>query len=176
MVGQLAVCVHVIDGPVEEALDLIGMQVDRDDAIGAGGLEQVCDQASGDRLASAVLLVLAGVRVEREHCSDALCRSTLESVDHDELLHHPRVQRCRMTLQDKRVGAANGLFESNEDLAVREVARGLRGDADVEFLRHLLRQLGMCATREQHQVLLVVDPIRSHWFMPSFCTCRSIWW
>ena len=55
---------QVVDRAVEEALDLRGVQVDRHDPVGARGLEQVGDEAGGDRLAAAALLVLAGVRVE----------------------------------------------------------------------------------------------------------------
>ena len=52
---------QVVDRAVEEALDLRGVQVDGHEPVGAGGLEQVGDQAGGDRLAAAVLLVLPGV-------------------------------------------------------------------------------------------------------------------
>ena len=56
---------EVIDRPVEEALDLAGVEVDRDHPLGAGGLEHVGDQAGRDRLAALGLAVLAGVAVER---------------------------------------------------------------------------------------------------------------
>ena len=55
---------QVVDRTVEEALDLVGVQVDGDQPVGAGGLEQVGHQPRRDRLAAAVLLVLAGVAVE----------------------------------------------------------------------------------------------------------------
>ncbi len=60
--GQQVLRPHVVDRAVEEALDLVGVQVDGEDPVGAGGLEQVGDQPCRDRLAAAVLLVLAGVR------------------------------------------------------------------------------------------------------------------
>src|SRR6516225_4156449 len=43
--GQQVLPAHVVDGPVEETLDLIGVQVDGDDPLGARRLEQVGDQA-----------------------------------------------------------------------------------------------------------------------------------
>ena len=67
-----------------------------------------------------------------------------------------------MGLQDERVAAAHRLVEADEDLAVGEVARGLRGDGDVEFLGDLLGQLGVRATREEHQILAVVGPVGAH--------------
>ena len=43
---------EVVDGPVEEALDLGGVQVHRHQPVGAGGLEQVGDEPRRDRLAA----------------------------------------------------------------------------------------------------------------------------
>src|SRR5665647_2845548 len=78
---------QVVDRPVEEALGLRCVQVDAHQAVGAGRLEQVGHQPGRDRLAATVLLVLAGIPVEREHHRDGLGRRPLERVDHDQLLH-----------------------------------------------------------------------------------------
>ena len=72
VVGQDRQRHQVVDRAVEEALDLVGVQVDGDQPVGAGGLEQVGHQPRRDRLAAAVLLVLAGVAVERHHDGDPL--------------------------------------------------------------------------------------------------------
>ena len=56
---------EVVHREVEEALDLAGVQVDGDDAVGAGDGEHVGDEARGDRLATLGLPVLARVPVER---------------------------------------------------------------------------------------------------------------
>ena len=53
-------------------------------------------------------------------------------------------------------------MEAHEDLAVGEVARGLRGDVHVEFFGYLLGQLRMRAAREEHQILAVVGPVVAH--------------
>ncbi len=67
-----------------------------------------------------------------------------------------------MDLQDERVAAADRFVEADEDLAVGEVACGLRGDRDVELLGDLLGQFGVRATREEHQILAVVGPLGAH--------------
>ena len=167
---ELDLRVHVVDRAVEEALDLIGVQIHGDDAVGTRGLEQVGDQAGGDGLASAMLLVLAGIGIKRKHGSDPLRGATLQRVDHDQLFHQPLIQRCREALQDKGVRAAHRLLEADEDLTVGEFASRLRCDRDVEFLRDLLGQLGVSAPREQHQILLVVGGERGHSVLPSFCS------
>ena len=54
---------HVVDRDREEALDLPRVQVHRQDAVGAGELKHVGDEARGDRLARLGLAVLTCVRV-----------------------------------------------------------------------------------------------------------------
>ena len=54
---------HVVDRDLEEALHLAGVEVHRQHAVDAGGLEHVGDELGRDRLARARLLVLADVEV-----------------------------------------------------------------------------------------------------------------
>ena len=114
---------EVVDRTVEEALDLGGVQVDGHQPVGARGLEQVGDEPGRDRLTAAVLLVLAGVAVERHDHGDPLGRRPLERVDHEQLLHDPLVDRRGVALQHEGVAAAHRLLEAHEDLAVGEVER-----------------------------------------------------
>lgn len=46
---------EVVDRTIKEALGLGSMQIDRHDAVGAGGFEQIEDQTAGDGFAAAVL-------------------------------------------------------------------------------------------------------------------------
>src|SRR3546814_7849556 len=64
---------QVVVRDVEEALDLVGMQVQRQHAVGAGGSDQVGDQLGRDRRARAGLAVLAGIAEigrSEEHTSE----------------------------------------------------------------------------------------------------------
>lgn len=79
--------VQVVDGDVEEALDLAGVQVHGDDVVAASGLEHVRHQLGGDRSTTLVLLILAGVREVGDDGCDAAGRGGLASVDHDKELH-----------------------------------------------------------------------------------------
>jgi hypothetical protein len=65
----------MIDRNVEEALDLLAVQIHREHAIGAGGHEQVGDELRGDGHARLVLAILAGVAVERHDGRDALAEA-----------------------------------------------------------------------------------------------------
>lgn len=53
--------VEIVHGDIEEALDLRGMQIHRDDVVAARRLEHVCHEFCCDGGARLVLLVLSGV-------------------------------------------------------------------------------------------------------------------
>jgi hypothetical protein len=79
--------VEVVDGDVEEALDLGGVQVHGDDVVAAGGLEHVGNELGGDGRAGLVLLVLAGVEEVGDDGGDSAGRGGFAGVDHDQQLH-----------------------------------------------------------------------------------------
>src|SRR5437870_2192242 len=65
---------NLVDRDVKKALDLAGVQVDREHAVGAGGPDQVGDQLGGDRHPGLVLLVRPPVPVIGDHGGDATGR------------------------------------------------------------------------------------------------------
>ena len=79
--------VQVIDRHVEEALNLRGVQVHGQHAVGAGARDEVGHQLGGDRHAALVLAVLPGIAEVRHHRRDAVGAGPLEAVDHDQQLH-----------------------------------------------------------------------------------------
>ena len=115
---------QVVPRAVEEALLLRGVQVDAHDAIRTRRLVQVGHEPGGDGLAPQVLLVLAGVGVEGRDHGDALGGGSLESIDHDELLHEPVVDAIAVGLHDEDVAAAHRLVEADVGLPVGEVVGG----------------------------------------------------
>ena len=148
VVGEDRHGVHVIHRAVEEALNLVGVEVDSNDAVGTCDLEEVGDEASGDGLAAAVLLVLASVGVEGHDRGDALCRATLQRIDHDELFHDVFVHGLRVGLDYECIRASDGFFEADEDLTVGEVTCGRGGELDTELLGHCFAEGGVAAARE----------------------------
>src|SRR6185369_17787787 len=95
--------VDVVDGNVEEALDLVGMQVHGQHAIHADGFEHVGHDLGADRHAGgARAAVLARVAEVGNHRGDAPGRCALEGIDHDEELHQVLVRgRCTGGLDDE---------------------------------------------------------------------------
>jgi hypothetical protein len=145
---------QVVHRAVEEALDLRRVQVDADEPVGTGRLEHVREQPGADRLAAAVLLVLTGVPVERQHDRDPLGGGALERVHHEHLLHDPLVDGLGVALDDEGVATAYGLLEPHVDLAVGEVVGRGGHQSDAQPVDHLLGEGLVRTTREDHEVLL----------------------
>ena len=93
---------HVVDRDAEEALHLTGVQIHREHAVDARGLEHVRHQARRDRLARRRLLVLTRVREPRHDGGDALGRGQARRVDHDQQLHQVVVAGPRAGLDRGR--------------------------------------------------------------------------
>ena len=162
VVRQDGLGVHVVHRTVEEALNLIRVQVHRDDAVRAGCLQEICDQAGGDGLAAQVLFILTRIWVERQDRGNALGGTTLQRIDHDELFHQPLIKRLGMRLHDEAVSTAHGLFEADEDLTIGEVPGGGRNQISLEFLCHCLCQFWVCAPRKELHVLATTSYLASH--------------
>jgi hypothetical protein len=136
-------CGHVVDGNSEEALDLAGVEIHRQDPVGAGGLEQISDQPSSDGLAWLRLPVLARIGKERDHGRDALRRAELRSLDQLQQLHQVLVDRVATGLDDEEVGAADRLVVAAVGLAVREALEGHLAELDTKLVGDRVRKLGM---------------------------------
>jgi hypothetical protein len=81
--------VQVINWHIEEALDLRGVQVHRDDMVTAGRLQHIGNKFCRDGSPALVLLILSRVGEVRYHSCDAARTGCLARVDHDEELHEP---------------------------------------------------------------------------------------
>src|SRR5699024_8208545 len=145
---------EVVDRTVEVPLDLRGVEINGDDPVGTGGLVQVGDEASGDGLASAVLLVLPCVREEGSDDGDPLGRGALEGVDHDQLLHQPLVDRRAVRLEDEDVAAADRLGVPDVDLPVGEVVDIGGEELRPQILRDLFGEFGVRPTADQDELLI----------------------
>ena len=113
----------MVEGRVEEPLDLSRVQVDADHTVGPRRGEHVRHQLGRDRLAPGRLAVLARVPVVRAHRGDALGRRPLGRVDHDQLLHERVVHGAGVGLDDEDVAAADGDVVLAVDLPVGELAQ-----------------------------------------------------
>ncbi len=112
--------IEVIHRNVEKSLNLLGVQVESEDAVCACGGEQVRHEFACYRDARAVFAVLARVAEERDNRRDSLRGGAAHCVDHDEQFHQVIVcgPACRLYRED--VATANILLDLDEGLAVGE--------------------------------------------------------
>ena len=113
---------EVVRRNVEEALDLSGVKIDREHAVGACFGDQIGDQLGRNRRAGSRLAVLTGVAEIGHNRSDPARRGAFERVDADQQLHEIVVRRIAGRLDDEDVFAANILMNFDEDLFVGEAA------------------------------------------------------
>ena len=128
---------EVVDGDVEEALDLRGVEVDEESAVGAGGDEQVGDELGGDGDAGTVFAILARIAVVGNDGGDAAGRGAAERVLHDEQLHEVLVSRIAGGLDEEDVGAADVFEQLEVNLAIREALELGLADRHAEELADL---------------------------------------
>jgi hypothetical protein len=134
---------------VEEALDLAGMEVDREDAVGAGDGDEVGDQLGRDRRARPGLPVLPGIAEIGHHRRDPLRRGAAERVDADQQLHQIVIGRIGGRLDHEHVLAADILVDLDEHLLVGEAAHAGVGDRHFEIGRDVADQRQVRIARHQ---------------------------
>jgi hypothetical protein len=89
---------EVVDGALEEALHLGGVEVDGHDVVNAGNVEEVRNHAGRDGAAVLLLLGLARVREVGHDGRHRLGRAALAGRDHDQQLHDRVVDSGRLAI------------------------------------------------------------------------------
>ena len=110
----------IVEGNVEETLNLPGMEVEGEDAVGPGGGDEVGHQLGRNRRARTGLAVLPSIAVVGDHRGDAPGRGAAQSVDDHKQFHHMVVGRGRGRLDDETVLAADVLENLDEHFLVGE--------------------------------------------------------
>ena len=111
---------QMIDRNIEEALNLRGVEIDEEGAIGAGGRQKIRDELRTDGNAGPVFAVLPGVAVVGHHNGDARGGRPLERVHHDQELYQMLVNREACGLDQKNIRTAHIFQKLEENLTVGE--------------------------------------------------------
>ena len=154
---------HVIDRLLEEALDLAGMEIHRQNAVGAGDLEHPRHEPRGNRLARLGLLVLARIPEPRGDGDHPVRGGADGGVDHHQQFHQRIVGGdagrgvAARGLHDEHIRATNRLVVAAVDLPVGEGLHGDGAQIDAQLAGDVVGQLRIGAAGEEHQPLAVVD-------------------
>ena len=77
----------MVNWNIEETLDLVSVEVHSNQTVDTSYAQQVSYQLSADRYTWLILSVLPCPPEVRDACDDALCRSALSSVNHQQEFH-----------------------------------------------------------------------------------------
>ena len=139
--------IQVIDGHVEEPLQLVRMKIEAQHAIGTGGLDEVGHELGANRDARLILTILPGVSRVGEHGGHAGGRGTARCVDEQQQLEHIFARRIR-GLDHVHVRPTDVLVDAHEHLPVSETRTGHFTQLGAERLRDLFRQRHIRRARE----------------------------
>lgn len=147
--------VDVIHRDVEEALDLVGVQVDGQHAVDTGRSQHVGDQFGGDRHTRGTrTAILAGVAEVRDGGGDTTGGGALERVGHGQDFHQIVVGRVAGGLQDEHVATAHVFEQLHCHLAIAELAHVGAAERDVQMLDHVLGEFRVSGPGENHQTVV----------------------
>ena len=118
-VKEVVAGIEVIHGHVEEALDLVCVEVAGHDGVCAGNLEHVCHKLCADGGTGLVLAVLACPAIIRNHCNNSVGGCPFGGIYGQEQFHKV-VRAGEGGLNDKTCGSAHTLLEIRLEFAVTE--------------------------------------------------------
>src|SRR6184192_1702174 len=163
--------IHVVHRDVEEALDLLRVQVDRQQPVDARAREHVGDQLRRDRRARALdAPVLARVAEVRHHRGDTRGRGAPAGIHHHEQLHETFVRWRAGRLHDEYVASAHVLHELDVDLSVAEAPDVDAPERGLEALCDVLRQRRVRIACEQRERVAGTFVGRAH----NCCAARAV--
>ena len=146
---------QVVHRDVEEALDLVGVQVHSQHPVGPRPGDQVGHQLGGDGVTGLGLAILPGVAKVGDDGGDPAGAGPPEGVDHDQQLHQVVVHRGAGGLHHEHVGAPDRLIDGDEVLPVGEGAGLGVAQGDAELLADALGQGPVGAAGKNFQFLAV---------------------
>ena len=133
---------------IEKSLNLLAVQIHRENSIGAGGDEQIRHEFGGDRHARLVLAVLPGVAIKGQDRGDPLGGGAARSVDHDEQLDQVVIAGRTGGLDDEDIVPTNVLVDFHERLAIWEAGDGRLAERFANGATNLLGQWPVGITRK----------------------------
>ena len=150
--------VQVVDGKIEEALDLAGVQIHGDNVVATGNSQHIGDELGGDGRAALVFFVHPRVGVARDDGGNAAGGSTLACGYEDKQLHQVVVDVATGRLENEDVLVADRLRDLDVDLPIRELRDRAWGEANAKPRWIVKSQSVDCFRAAQAKLQLTARP------------------
>ena len=122
----------------EETLNLTGVQIEREKAIGSGSFDQIRQQTRRDRHARLIFLVAAAIGKIRHHRRDAASVGTLHRIQQDQQFHDVMTDRRDQRLNDKHILAAHTRQQPHKNVVIGKANNLARAERHAQALADFL--------------------------------------
>ena len=134
---------QMIQGDIEEALNLRGVQIHGQHPVSAGGGDHIGDELCGDGVAALGLAILAGIAKIGNDGGDPPGRGAAAGVGHHQQLHQTVVYGLAGGLHQEHVGSSDSLIQGNGDLAVGKGLDVRQPHGNVQRMADRFSELGI---------------------------------
>ena len=134
---------EVVHRDIKKALNLRGVQVHGQNAVGTGDRNEVCYQFCGNRVTALGLAVLPGIAKIGDDRRNPPRRGAAHGVNHDQQFHQVVVNGVAGGLYDENILAADGLIYRNGALAVGKLGYGGVAGVDEQGRTDIFCQSGI---------------------------------
>ena len=146
--------VEMIDGHVEETLDLSRVQIHRKHSMSTCLNDQVGNQLRGDGDSSGILAILPCVAEIGDNRRDPRGTGAATGVDQDQQFDKILIHRRTGWLDEKHIAAANVLIQFDADFTIWKIAYVDLPEADAEKNGDLAGQVRVRPAGQNRQVLV----------------------
>lgn len=127
-------CIDIVDRDVEEALNLVGVDVHDQDTIDADAFEDVGDHTCGDGDTGGTrATILTCIAEIGDTCGDPFGGGAFECIDHEDDFHQVVIGRCASGLDDEDILATDIFIDFDSGFTVGELGDVSLAERDAEF-------------------------------------------
>jgi hypothetical protein len=127
-------------GNIEKALNLAGMQINRQNTIGPSGRDDIGDQLGRNWRAWPGLSILPGIAEIGQHSCDPLCRRPAQRIADDQQFHQIVIGRIACRLNDKHILTPDVFMNFDENFFIGKATHTRLGQGQVAIIGNSLRQ------------------------------------
>src|SRR5690606_12087224 len=161
VIDQQGRTVDVVYWNAEETLDLLGVQVNGQDAVYADGDQHVGYHLGADGDAcGAHSAILAGIAEIGDHSSNTVGRGAVHGISHQQQFHETVIGGGTGWLDDEHIHATHVFLDFDVDFTVAEAADSCVTQGDAKLFGDLVCQYRVGVTGEYHQIICHGGPFR----------------